>query len=126
MQQAVAELQVVHDAARNEVNQKQLQHDTMQAELETALKRVRELTDSVARLQSAVEQAKAETRQLLEQIDTEERARKEAEERISQARGRLHELQEQARVSGREEIESRIREVYALLPQDEADRACRL
>ena len=132
LQRTIADLLALRDEERNNVKLLQQQHDANQAKLEANREKNRELTEGIVRLQSELEntriensRAQQEHDELLLLFEKEERLGREAQVLISESRGKLEELQAQAKESSRDDIVNRVREVFALLPPDEADRACR-
>jgi len=82
------------------------------------------LTKEAAAQRSEAERLRNEHAQLLADIERQEKENRESSSRIDAARATLQELQEESHRSGMAELESRINQVYALLPPDLADKAC--
>ena len=132
MQRAIAARLEQRDTLRREVAVLQAELDNLQVERDSGLSLNAELSGAVEQLKNAITATSAEVERLrlekaglLSDIEGQEQSNREAGKRIKEARSRLDELREEAEQAGFARLEEKIREVYALLPQDQADAACR-
>ncbi|MBV5338777.1 MAG: hypothetical protein J0665_04350 [Deltaproteobacteria bacterium] len=132
LERAVAAKIDDNDRASSELAEVQTEVNRLQSELEETRKRVAELTGGLhtlttetASLRSEAQHLQGEHARFLAEIERQEKENQVAKDRITAARVTLQELREDSQRSGMADLETRINQVYALLPPDRADEACR-
>ena len=109
----------------------QVECDGLQLECDNGASRLSELSKAIEQRKGALESASSEKERLrvehaglLGEIDTLEQSNRDMGKKIAESRLLLDDLGIEAAQSGFVQIEAKIREVYALLPPDQADGAC--
>lgn len=132
LERTIAEQIVRRDTVRREVAGLLAEQETIQAECDSGVNRVTTLSAAVEQLKHAAASAKAEVERirlehssLLAEIERQEHNKRESRTYIEHSRTKLEDLQREAAQSGFSQVEAKIREVYSLLPPDQADGACR-
>ena len=100
-------------------------HEQFRSELERDQKAVKELGTSIEQCRLEIGQLRDEHSRLLTEAARLELLQRDARELVGNARNKLDELVHSAEESGQNEIVTKIKEVYALLPQDLADQGRR-
>jgi chromosome segregation ATPase len=132
IERSIATKIVDNDNASKEQANVQAEHNRLQNELEENRKIVAELSVSLGTLtaeasaqRSDAARLRGEHARFLADIERQEKNNRETRNRIDTARVTLQELREDSQRSGMADLEARISQVYALLPPDRADEACR-
>lgn len=131
LEQAIAEIIGKRDALKREVAASESELKALEIEIESLRSRGEETKKGLARLRDVFENTrkeeegfKAEHIRLMESVEQNEKKNREVKGRIDASRKRLLELEKEAKESRLDDLERRIREVYSLLPADNADRVC--
>jgi len=130
LEEAIAAAIGERDKRLKDVRAKEQELQTRQAELQAAQSRLAALEQQVREAEAHLKKARNQQNDLqnrLQEIQAQirqvEQDNRQRENLVKAERKKLAELQEAARWSGMAELERRVQEVYALLPDDLADRA---
>jgi chromosome segregation ATPase len=130
LERRIAEAVSERDAARRTADKLAEELRTAQDEMASDRTKVASATEEQAALAAELEQRRAEEAQLrtecaqlTQAIAQQQQHLQERREALVQERDRLDELQSASERAGLTELENKVREVYALLPEDLADQA---
>jgi len=130
LEDAIAVAIGAQDKSLKDVHAREQELQTRQAELQAAQSRLTTLEQQVREAEAHLKAARNQQidlqnslQKIQEQIRQLEQYNRQRENLMKAERKKLAELQEAARRSGMAELERKVQEVYALLPNDLADRA---
>jgi len=120
------------DTLHEEVQKMEKDHHEYEIEQAAMAVRISQLVEGIAQLKQSLEKNHFEAEELakehsklIQEVENQSLYNREAQTRIAAVRKQLEELQAEARESGLNEIDNSITQLFAMLPQDCADRACR-
>ncbi|MBF0344832.1 MAG: hypothetical protein HQL06_11450 [Nitrospirae bacterium] len=138
LEQKISDTIGERDSARREVVALETEFRAISSDIESSSSRQKQLQEGIAEMKNLADNARkeeakgrqeharliAELKQIDVDVEQVEQTNKDIRKKLGSEKSRLQELQEEAKVSGLTDIENKVREIYALLPKDRADKAC--